>query len=126
MAQPDIEVYVKNTPVSTITEWLEQHFDSCSDVTQKGRSYSLTLDHDGSSIPVTIVEDAAGKAWTSVWFNAASTPWESDADCGRTLSNAIKCRVRCNGDFWKDGEENMDEWLEIDEQGKENLINWPG
>ncbi|WP_211829430.1 hypothetical protein [Kistimonas asteriae] len=124
MQQPDIEIYVKRTPIDAILSWLETCADDMSDVTQQGRSHSLTLTLNSQTIPVTVVEDAAGKAWTSIWLNSPDTPWESDVDCARACHTALNCQIRCNGAFWQEESANMDEWWQIAENGEERLIEW--
>ncbi len=125
MTQPDIEIYIRQQPVDIIVEWLGDRFDDCTEVMTKGRSHSLEVIHEGTVIPVTIVENAAGKTWTSLWFDSPATPWANDVESGREVNRQLKCKVRCNAAFWKNGAENMDEWLEISEDGGEKLIDWP-
>ena len=125
MTQPDIEIYIRQQPVDNIVEWLSDRFDSCSEPQTKGRSHSLEVELEGQAIPVTIVENAAGKAWTSLWFDSSATPWGNDVESARELNSNLKCKVRCNASFWKSGAENMDEWLEISETGNEKLVDWP-
>ncbi|CAM3809793.1 hypothetical protein [Parendozoicomonas haliclonae] len=123
--QTDIEIYLMKQPVDAIIEWLGETFDNCSEADVRGRSYNLTVTHNEQSIPVNIVENAAGKAWTSVWFDSTSTPWHCDADCARSAHKMLAGRVRCNASFWQEGAGNMDEWLEIGQDGSEKLIDWP-
>ncbi|MCL6270953.1 hypothetical protein M3P05_13565 [Sansalvadorimonas sp. 2012CJ34-2] len=125
MTQPDIEVYIRQQPVDLIIDWLDDRFDSSTEVQTKGRSHSLEVTLDSTVIPVTIVENAAGKAWTSLWFDSSATPWGNDVESGREINSQLKCKVRCNAAFWKNGADNMDEWMEISEDGSEILIDWP-
>ncbi len=123
--QTDIEIYLMKQPVDAILEWLNDCFDSCSEPDIKGRSTNLEVVYTGQTIPVNIVENAAGKAWTSIWFDADSTPWQCDAECARDAHKALRARVRCNASFWQEFAGNTDEWLEISEHGSEKLIDWP-
>lgn len=123
--QTDIEIYVMKQSSEAITQWLKDRFDNCTEAHVAGRSTFLEVTDNGQIIPVNIVENAAGKAWTSIWFNSPHTPWAYDADCAREIRAGLACRVRCNASFWQEQAGINDEWLEIDEQGKEGLINWP-
>ncbi|MCK5893203.1 MAG: hypothetical protein KAG53_02080 [Endozoicomonadaceae bacterium] len=124
MPQSDIEIYVKCISIDSIITWLESVGDKSSEINQEGRSYTLTLTINNKLIPITIVEGAAGKAWTSLWFNSTETPWGSDVDCARACYLALNCQVRCNGAFWQDNSASMDEWWQITENGDERLIEW--
>lgn len=124
-SQMDIEIYLMKQPVESIVQWLTDRFDSCSEPDTRGRSHNLQVTHNGQQIPVNIVENASGKAWTSVWFDSPHTPWNCDADCGRDAHQALKARVRCNASFWQEGAGNSEDWLEITAEGQELLIDWP-
>ena len=123
--QTDIEIYLMKQPVETIIQWLTDRFDSCSELQTRGRSHNLQVTHEGQQIPVNIVENASGKAWTSVWFDSTTTPWSCDAECGREAHTALKSRVRCNASFWQEGAGSSEEWLDISVEGQETLIDWP-
>ncbi len=123
--QPDVEIYVMKQTLNTITGWLEAQFDHCSEIETRGRSHTLTVTLGEHQIPVNIVENASGKAWTSIWFDSQNTAWSNDAECGRSAHAALNARVRCNASFWKEEAGNMDEWLEISMEGEESLIDWP-
>ncbi|MTI12658.1 hypothetical protein [Sansalvadorimonas verongulae] len=123
--QTDIEIYLMKQPVSAIIQWLTDRFDSCSGPETRGRSHNLQVTHEGQHIPVNIVENTSGKAWTSVWFDSTSTPWNCDADCGREAHTALKARVRCNASFWQEAAGSSEEWLDISVEGQETLIDWP-
>ncbi|WP_281647899.1 hypothetical protein [Parendozoicomonas sp. Alg238-R29] len=123
--QTDIEIYLMKQSVESILQWLDDHFDSCSEPVSHGRSHSLEVVHEKQVIPVNIVENASGKAWTSVWFDSINTPWSCDAECGREAHTKLNARIRCNASFWQENAGNMDEWLEISSDGTENLVDWP-
>ena len=124
MKQPDIEIYVNRTRLDTLLTWLENVGNELSEVKRQGRSHTLTLTLNDQTIPITIIEDAAGKAWTSIWFNSIETPWKADVDCARACHSSLNCQIRCNASFWQETNDNMDEWWQINENGEEQLIAW--
>lgn len=120
----DIEVYAKGLQLADIEKWLSRHFDRL-EVLNSGKVVHDFLLHKGETvIPLMIVENAVGKAWTSIWFKSGQTPWQSDMDCGKDLNSFASCRVRANAAPWADGED-MDEWWQITETGEESTISWP-
>ena len=120
----DIEIYVKNQPLANIKAWLEASFDKLDVITSGKVVHDLEVIAGGNRIPVMIVENAVGKAWTSIWFKTAGTPWGDDTECARSIQAQSQCRVRCNSGPWQEGAD-MDEWWQLDEKGNESLIKWP-
>ncbi|MCL6417393.1 hypothetical protein MIB92_17165 [Aestuariirhabdus sp. Z084] len=123
MLQPDIEIYIKDTSLNAIRDWLGSNFDAIEEGQHKGNSYHFQSFINGESIPVLVVEKAAGKHFTSVWFDSSATPWNDDLSCARSAHQTLGRTVRCNGGFWEDGSEDMDSWMEISEQG-EHQVEW--
>ncbi|RRJ85137.1 hypothetical protein [Aestuariirhabdus litorea] len=123
MLQPDIEIYIKNTSINAIRDWLSATFEAVEEGQHRGHSYRFQVFHEGQGIPVMVVEKAAGKSFTSVWFDSSATPWNDDLSCARDAHRQLERPVRCNGGFWEDGSEAMDTWVEVSEQG-EQLIEW--
>jgi len=122
MIQPDIEIYVNSASVEEITNWLKDRMDSFEadqPNTAKSHSYKATLGDE--TIPVLIVEKAAGKYFTSVWFDSNKTPWEKDVDCGRDAFQFMEKEIRCNAAGWLPGDE-PDEWLCINSEGEEKIV----
>lgn len=121
----DIEIYLMKQSPRAIIAWLNARFDHCTEPHISGNSHCLEVTHAGQPIPVNIVEGAAGKAWTSIWFNSPATPWKYDVDCAREAHKALRSQIRCNASFWQETAGVSDEWLEINGEGEENLITWP-
>ncbi len=120
----DIEIYAKSMKLADIERWLLNHFEQL-EVMNSGKVVHDFLLHKGEArIPLMIVENAVGKAWTSIWFKSNQTSWQSDMDCGKDLNHFAGCRVRANAAPWADGED-MDTWWQITEQGEESTISWP-
>ncbi len=120
----DIEIYTKNLTLDDITQWLSQRFVQV-DIIKSGKAIHDLVVHDQNiTIPVMVVERAVGKAWTSIWFKAAGTPWSNDAECAKDINRFNQCRVRFNAAPWQQGAE-MDEWHQLDEKGNESTIQWP-
>lgn len=126
MRQPDIEIYLKNSVPEQIFDWLRQRFSEMEAPEQKGHSYQTRVYHDNQWIPVLMVCGAAGKPWTSVWFDSPNTPWSHDLECAREVYETLQLQIRCNGGFWEEGDkERMDEWWQIATDGSESRIIWP-
>lgn len=122
---PDIEIYVKNRSLTAIENWLVSLDESFSpstsqDSDKSSHQYSLII--AGNTIPVFIHERAAGKAWTSVWFQSGQTPWIKDLDCARIAAAALETQVRCIATGWQNGDD-PDEWWKVEDQ-TEVLIQW--
>ena len=117
----DIEIYAKSLKLADIVSWLETCFSSVEVVTSGKVVHDYMLD---GKIPLMIVENAVGKAWTSIWFKSPETPWSDDRECAKALQSHTKCRVRANAAPWSDGED-MDEWWQITEDGEESTVSWP-
>ncbi len=120
----DIEVYAKNLSLEAITDWLDSQFKSVVFLNKGKAVHDLKVSANGRTITVIIVEHAVGKAWTSIWFKNAGTPWQDDTQCARSLQAHCQCQVRCNFGPWQEGAD-MDEWWQLDETGQESLIKWP-
>ncbi|MBJ7550702.1 hypothetical protein [Marinomonas ostreistagni] len=117
--QPDIEIYLLSCPTDRIIRWLEQDFSVNEVRTSSDASIKVTLTFNGHSIPVTILEKAAGKRFTSIWFDSDRTPWESDMDCARYAFEKLNCEVRCNYQGWQeDGQDDPDLWWRINDHGE--------
>ena len=117
---PDIEIYVKNASVESIRSWLEQCFGELPPFKKRGDSQHAKV----QGIPIVIVERAAGKEFTSIWFDSAATPWETDLDCAKEASKMLSCQVRCIGSGWEE-QQDPDEWWKVD--GDEvTAILWKG
>ena len=124
MRQPDIEIYLLACPTDRLISWLKQNFEVNNSVQTSPSSQTLTLSYQGNDIPVTILEQAAGKKFTSVWFDSEQTPWETDMDCARQAFTELGCEVRCNAQGWQEeGEDDPDQWWRINKNG-EGLFIW--
>jgi len=119
---PDIEIYIKNCSVSTITDWLRSRFDNVEEQPSSSQIHNITVTHQGKILSLMIHEKAVGKAWTSVWFRSDSTPWERDLDCAAEASEQLHTQVRCIANGWSEGDD-PDEWWRI-ENGAVEKIQW--
>lgn len=123
-AASDIEIYVKDVAFHDIVSWLTSVFDKV-DVLKQGKAvHDLSASLQGRRIHIMIVENAIGKAWSSIWFKEEVKSWRNDVDCAKDINAKLHCYVRCNSGLWREGAE-MDEWLQLDEQGNEQSIKWP-
>lgn len=121
--QPDIEIYVLSCPTDRITSWLNKRFSIVSTTTPSDLCTKVTLIHEEKHIPVTILEQAAGKRFTSIWFDSANTPWKDDITCAREAFEALTCEVRCNFQGWEEeGDQDPDQWWKISSHGEGPFI----
>ena len=120
----DIEIYVKNRSLEDIQSWLEASFDNLTHLATKHRVHDYEAQLNHQTIPIMIVEQVVGKAWTSLWFKASGTPWKDDTDCAHSVHQQLQCQVRCNSGPWQEGAD-MDEWWQLDESGQSSIIKWP-
>ncbi len=119
----DIEIYAKNLTLDTIIHWLSDHFSHVIIIKQGHRVHDLHVRYGRENTPVMIVEHAAGKAWSSIWFKTTNTPWEGDQQCAESLNNVVHCCVRFNAIPWQQGAE-PDQWQQLDEQGQLSTVQW--
>lgn len=116
MQQSDIEIYVLSCPTEKIIIWLENRFTVFSTTSPDPLCTKLMLVSDENNIEVTILEKAAGKRFTSIWFDSGKTPWEDDITCAKEAFIALKCEVRCNFQGWEEeGTQDPDQWWKINE-----------
>lgn len=121
--QPDIEIYILSCPTERIIRWLEQDFAVTSVSKVSDTATKVFLEHDGKPIPVTILEQAAGKKFTSVWFDSAGTPWADDMTCAKHAHQNLNCEVRCNFQGWSESEEqDPDLWWRINDKDEGPFI----
>lgn len=116
--QPDIEIYVLSCPTEKIIDWLSTEFQVvtaplCKDLTTK-----LWIGYQQQEIEVTILEKAAGKRFTSIWFNSDKTPWATDAECAQHAYQALQHEIRCNFQGWQEsGDQDPDQWWRVNADG---------
>jgi len=128
--QPDIEIYVKNASHQTILDWLGLEFERVDiptlthDAFTKGRPAAGTLTLEGKTIPVFVMPNAAGKAFTSIWFKSDQTGWSSDEGCALSFLAFQDTEVRCSAASWHEQEEEgSDQWWLI-KRDEKRLIRW--
>ena len=122
--QPDIEVYIKECSIEAIIDWLNSVFDEVKthDPLDKA-SINLTCIAGNNSIPLTLYTGAAGKLYTSLWFQSENTPWETDIDCAMALANALGNEVRCATNSWVESDDSESQWWKVTREGK-TMVNW--
>lgn len=119
--QTDIEIYLHQTPTSQICQWLQGVFG-----VQPDRQDSSSNKHTARFrivvgevvIPVLLVYQGA---WTSVWFDSAYTPWDTDLDCAQDAVVKLGCVARCTDGGWQEGDE-PDQFLEVTDDGVSTVI----
>lgn len=121
--QPDIEIYVLSCPLEKILDWLKEDFHVTYTHSPTELCTKVTLEMNGHPIHATILEQAAGKRFTCIWFNSANTPWNSDIECARHAYTALDCEVRCNYQGWEEeGDQDPDLWWRINKNGEGQFI----
>lgn len=127
--QSDIEVYLLSCPTNEIVNWIQHNFNIITNKQVNSELHSLTVLHKSHEysqkhITVQILEQAAGKRFTSVWFDTTPTPWKTDIDCARDAHAMLACEVRCNMAGWQEsGDEDPDQWWRIN-QYEEGPFIW--
>ena len=112
--QSDIEVYVLSCPTEKIITWLEEAFTLVKKSTPSKLCSKVTIHFNGHDINVTILEQAAGKRFTSIWFESDKTPWDNDMSCAKQVFESLGCEVRCNFQGWEEeGNQDPDQWWRI-------------
>ncbi|MEO9653751.1 hypothetical protein [Marinomonas sp.] len=116
--QPDIEIYVLSCPTDRIIDWLTNEFFVVQSPSTQGLCTKLWIKHNEADIEVTILEQAAGKRFTSIWFNSDKTPWATDADCAQHAYQALQHEIRCNFQGWEEaGDQDPDQWWRVNVDG---------
>ncbi|MFT7185180.1 MAG: hypothetical protein ACI84K_000554 [Pseudohongiellaceae bacterium] len=121
--QPDIEIYVKDTSFNAIQNWLSSIFEPITLPSFSGKPIHISI---GSSpkIAVMLTPNAAGKAFTSIWFQSDQTPWVNDEECAVSFLALHDTEVRCSANSWQEEEEeHSEQWLSISRNEK-RLIQW--
>lgn len=119
---PDIEIYVKNCSLEQLEHWLRDRCSVLEKQFSQGQIHEYRSTIDDATVPVMIHEKVVGKAWTSVWFKSADTPWPQDIDCALEASRALDTQIRCIVGGWSNGQD-PDEWWRV-ENGQQEKIQW--
>ena len=120
--QADIEIYLLSCPTARIIEWLNHQFENVR-IETKGLHTQFWLYHGEIPIQGAIVEQAAGKKFSSVWFNSAVTPWENDIECARAAFAFLATEVRCNAQSWQESaDDDPDLWWKINAHEEGHFI----
>ena len=122
--QPDIEIYLLSCSNEKIIEWLQTRFEINDQKAINSSLTSLKVTIEKTEFEIQILEQAAGKRFTSVWLNSDKTPWQNDVDCAKAAYQALNCEVRCNIASWSESEEqDPDQWWHIN-QYEEGPFIW--
>ena len=114
--QPDIEIYVLSCPTTTIVRWISSVFTVIKQHQPSSLCTKVTASTSTHEFEITILEQAAGKRFTSVWFDSDQTPWENDRACAQEAFQFLQCEVRCNAQSWDEStEEDPDLWWRIND-----------
>ncbi len=94
MAYETIEIYVHNLSEAEAVAWLETVL---GDLERDEDALVLTYEgtYDGETVPVQIAEQVENGPYTSLWFNAPTTPWGSASECAREAQEGLQKEVLC-------------------------------
>ncbi|WP_020406462.1 hypothetical protein [Hahella ganghwensis] len=122
---PDIEIYILNTTLESILEWLGTQMSEVSSPIPQGAVLKLSAQFNNQNIPITITPEAAGKKFTSIIFDSDATPWATDLDCAQAAFTFFETEVRCSASSWveDEAEDAPELWWKVNSQG-EKKINW--
>ena len=87
-----IEIVVRDCAPGRLLAWLSEVAGPLGAATDAGSAAA----YPSRLGPVVVQPGAGGLGSASVWFNAASLPWASDAACARQASRALGCPVLCD------------------------------
>ncbi|MFP8967246.1 hypothetical protein ACKC9G_11755 [Pokkaliibacter sp. CJK22405] len=118
LRHPDIEIYVRSTAVEDIVSWLAQAMNvTTPEIRKKGSSWHCTV----ADVPVMLVEQAAGKNFTSVWLDSDQTPWATDLECAKAAYEGLQREIRCIRSGWSE-EQDPDEWWSVGRDGIQEIL----
>lgn len=127
MKQPDIEIYVKNATADALLSWLNKSFETANipDLTEaKLNEGQMIKGSVNSTIPLVVTPKAAGKAFTSIWFQSDDTPWPDDLSCAESFLEHHDLEVRCSASTWTEEEqENEEKWWSLTQDNRK-LVRW--
>ncbi|OUR85202.1 hypothetical protein A9Q77_01005 [Marinomonas sp. 42_23_T18] len=122
--QPDIEIYLLSCSNEKIIEWLQTSFTIIEEKKLNAGLLSLKVATAETEFEIQLLQKAAGKRFTSVWFDSDKTPWSDDVECAKAAFTALDCEVRCNIASWSETEEqDPDQWWHIN-QYEEGPFIW--
>jgi hypothetical protein len=120
--QPDIEIYLKKTPLADILAWLGGFFD-VGDQQSRGDGIEISLHYQGKSLTCVVIERVVKGGYTSVWFRTNHTPWDSDEACARDAFEHFGAEVRCSIGGWTEEADDAGGWYRFTDEGR-SVVNW--
>ncbi len=119
--QNDIEIYLHRTDPQTVCRWLREVFGQAPQpINSSDRNRVLRYRIVAGEVVIPLLVVTRGH-WTSVWFNSALTPWDTDLDCARDAVARLGGIVRCTDGGWQEGDD-PDRFLEISTEGISKVI----
>lgn len=115
----EAEIYLKNADSQAVIDWLHSVFPELKTEPPRGK----TLCFSAGDIPIRLIPEAAGKAFTCLWFKQRPARWDNDIACAREAFATLKVEIRCADHAWQEGDD-PDLWWRIDASGEGNVI-WP-
>jgi hypothetical protein len=125
---PDLEIYIKNTTIQQILNWLELHCQTVNTQFKSDNHIELQLQFGNKLIEASLQQKVSGKAWSSLWLKTNATLWDTDLDCALVAAAQMQTQIRCIEASWSDDQSKDlegDHWWKI-EDGQQELISWKG
>lgn len=116
MKQADIEIYLKDTNLPAVTQWLTQALGDCSEWQQQGKVYKCSA---ANNIAISWYPKAAG-SWHCLHIASDQTPWATDLECAKEANAVLQIEIRCTPSDWTEQSnepiEQANQWLKVIDQ----------
>lgn len=124
-AQSDIEIYIKDSSIDSIQDWLKLLFTDVTTVKEGKKIHHVRCTYQAQEIDIEILLEAVGKRFTCLWFQSSSTPWKTDVECARAAFAHFTTEVRCSEGDWTETDAVPEKqlWWRINTEG-EALVSW--
>lgn len=90
--QTNIEIFLRDTTLPRLLAWAEARVGPLEWAQEAGAS---TV-YPAACGPVVVTPSMEDGPFIGIWFNSASTPWDTDVDCARDAARELGCTVRCD------------------------------
>lgn len=124
MKQTDIEIYLKDANLSTVTKWLIDCLGECTPWQQKGKAFRcMAVEHN---MTIAWYEKVVGN-WHCLYINTIDGPWRNDLEFALAANKGLNIEIRCASNEWSETEDKTNDqkniWLKIEDQTS-SVIVW--
>ncbi|MBN1647850.1 MAG: hypothetical protein JW874_07445 [Spirochaetales bacterium] len=92
----NVEIHVKALTLEDLRRWFTARFTAHYREGVDGNFHIYKAPYDGVIVTVIVQLNMEGTLYTSVWFNAEETPWDSCLDCARDAFSFFGKAVLCD------------------------------